>query len=59
MVIIVTIDTIININSIIYYIFFIFFTSFIVWDESTMSNKGGLEALDQTLIDFRNIGVFH
>ncbi|XP_044019694.1 ATP-dependent DNA helicase pif1-like [Aphidius gifuensis] len=29
-------------------------TRFIVWDESTMANKGGPEALDRTLNDFRS-----
>ncbi|XP_060873898.1 ATP-dependent DNA helicase pif1-like [Metopolophium dirhodum] len=29
-------------------------TRFIVWDESTMANKGGPEALDRTLRDFKN-----
>ncbi|XP_044010203.1 uncharacterized protein LOC122853855 [Aphidius gifuensis] len=29
-------------------------TRFIVWDESTMANKGGPEALDRTLKDFKS-----
>jgi len=28
-------------------------TTFNVWDESNMVNKGGREALDRTLTDFR------